>query len=42
MNPVTVIGPGTVISSYDERSVVMPDAAVAVREDRIIDVGSFD
>lgn len=42
MNPITLIGPGTVIASYDQNPVVVTNGAVAVEEDRIIGIGPFD
>lgn len=42
MNPVTVIGPGTLVASYDQEPTVIADGAVAIEEDRIIDVGTFE
>ncbi len=42
MNSVTVIGPGTVVASYDQESTVITNGAVAIQEDRIIDVGTFE
>ncbi len=42
MNPVTVVGPGTVVASYDQKPTVVAHGAVAIEEDRIIDVGTFE
>ncbi len=42
MNSVTVIGPGTVITSYGQEPTVVTDGAIAIDEERIIDVGAFD
>lgn len=42
MNPVTLIGPGTVITSYDQNPTVVCNGAIAVEKDRIIGIGPFD
>ncbi|MEN8164995.1 MAG: amidohydrolase family protein [Acidobacteriota bacterium] len=42
MNPVTIIGPGTVLSSFETNPTVISNAGVAIEEGRIIDVGAFE
>lgn len=42
MNSVMVIGPGTVVASYDQEPTVVAHGAVAIEGDRIIDVGTFE
>jgi len=42
MNSVTVVGPGTVVTSYDRNPSVVAKGAVAFEEGRIIDVGTFE
>ncbi len=42
MNPVTVIGPGTVVASFGRNPNVVTNGSVAIEGDRIIDVGAFE
>ncbi len=42
MNSVTVVGPGTVVASFDQEPMVVTEGAVAIEEERIIDIGTFE
>lgn len=42
MNDITILGPGAVISDFSDSPTVISDGAVAMKEDRIESVGTFD
>ncbi len=42
MNSVTVVGPGTVVVSFEQEPMVVTQGAVAIEKDRIIAIGTFE
>lgn len=42
MNDITILGPGAVITGYGSNPTVVSNGAVAINEDRIESVGTFD